>query len=103
MTTKARLWTGVTVLLIIAFNYTLIGFPLYRRAASIQDKSRTIILNQVKSGKVLGSEDEYIIEILKKEKRSIDKEVVVLNSAAISLAIVAISWTVFGLIFRKRK
>lgn len=105
MTRNARVWTGLTVLVIVTLNYAVIGFPLIKKSASLQDRAKAILIKQVKSGAMLkDSEDEYILEIFRKEKRSIDQKISVLNVVATSLLIIVASWTVFGLIVQgKRK
>jgi len=104
MSRNARLWIGITLLIIIVFNYAAIGIPLAKKSASIQEKSKAILIKQVKSGEVLkNSEDEYILNIFRKEKTSIDQKMLILNTAAISFTIIVLSWTAFGLITAKRK
>lgn len=104
MIRKARLWIGITLFIILAFNYAIIGFPLYRKAASLNDSSTTLLMKKIKSGNVLKSgEDEYILEIFRREKASIDRRLLVLNCAAISIVVVLASWTVFGLILHRRE
>jgi hypothetical protein len=103
MTRKARLWIGATLLVIIAFNYAALGYPLMRRSHAIQVKSREILIRQVKSDSMLkGSEDEYILDLFKKERISIDRNIHILNIAAATLAILIGSWTAFGLIFHRK-
>ncbi len=104
MTTNARMWTGVTLIIVLAFNYSIFGFPLYRKAASIHDKSTTMLMKQIKSGNVLkGAEEDYILDIFRREKASIDTKLVILNAAAMTLFIIITSWMVFGFLFAKRK
>ena len=104
MTRKGRLWTGVTILLVLAINYAMIGVPLARKGASIKDKSKAILIKQVKSGDVFKrSEDEYILELFRKEKLSIDRKMVILNCIGLTLAIFIASWTIFGLIIYRGK
>jgi len=103
MTSKARAWTGVTLLVVVAFNYMLIGIPLMSKSASIERRSKDIIASQAKSKNVFKkAEDGYILDVLKKEKASIDRGMLVLNSAAASLAFLTVSWTLFGLLFHRR-
>ena len=101
MTRKARMWTGATLLVIIALNYAIIGFPLIRKSESVKEKAKMILVRQVKSDKIFkNSEEDYILELFRKEKASIDTKIVILNCAAATLAFFALSWTVFGL-FKK--
>jgi len=104
MTRNARIWIGLTLLAIVTLNYAMIGFPLIKKAASLQDRAKVILAKQVKSDSLLkDSEDEYILEIFRKEKLSIDKKISILNVAATSLLIVIASWTAFGLIAHRKK
>lgn len=99
MTRKARIWIGTTLLAIIIFNYAAIGVPLYRRMASLEAKIKVMMIKQVKSGQVLSnSEDNYIIDVLKKETINLDRKIVILNCVTVSVIIIIISWMVFGLI-----
>lgn len=104
MTRKARLWIGATLLAIILFNYAAIGYPLMRRSHAIQVKSKEMLVKQIKSDSVFkGSEEEYILDLFKKEKMAIDRKMNILNIAAVTLAILAVSWTSFGLVFHRNK
>jgi len=104
MSRKSRLWTGVTLLAVLAINYALIGIPLIRRSASIERKSRAMLMSQVKSGKVFkDSEEEYLIEIFRRERAGISWKILILNCAGASLLIAIASWTAFGLIVPRRK
>jgi hypothetical protein len=88
MSRKARVWIGVTLLAVVLFNYLNIGAPLYRRMNSLDNKVRVFTKH---------SEDTYVIDVLKREMITIDKKIVVLNCVAVSLAIIIVSWMVFGL------
>lgn len=102
MTRKARSWVGATLLIVIAFNYTLLVFPLLGKSSSIKEQARAILVKQVESDKVFKSSDEeYMLELFRKEKASIDKKILILNCVAATLAFFAASWTVFGLLKRE--
>lgn len=102
MNCKARLWTGITMFLILVFNYAVIGLPMIKRASFIEKKTRAVLIEQVKSGKIFkNSEDEYMMGILKREKESLDKKILILNCAAATLLIIIGSWTIFGLFTSK--
>ena len=105
MTRKARLWTGATLILILAFNYGIIGMPLIRKAMSLNDKTTTMLMGRVKAGHSLrtSSEEEYILDIFMREKASIAWKLVVVNAAALTIVIAIISWTLFGLVAQKKK
>lgn len=103
MMRNGRLWVGVTLLVVLVLNYAIIGFPLMRKGDSIKEKTRALLIKQVQTRNVLaGSEDEYILELFRKEKVSIDRKLSILNSVVISLLIIIISWTIFGIITHKR-
>ena len=105
MTRKARLWTGATLVLILAFNYGLFGMPLIRKAMSLNDKSTTVLMNKIKSGHSLrtSSEEEYILDIFRREKESITRKLIMLNAVALTCLIIIGSWTLFGLVLQKKK
>ena len=103
MSRNARLWTGLTLLIILVFNYGIIGLPLYRKAISIHDKSTAMLIKQIKSPNPLRTADEeYIFDIFRREKAAIDTKLVILNAVGITLLIIIESWTAFGLIIKKR-
>ncbi len=102
MSRKARIWIGGTLFLVIVLNYAIIGMPLVRKDASIRDKANTILIRQVKSGDMFKSSDEeYVLELFRKERSAIAKKILILNCVSISFAIIVMSWTIFGLLHRK--
>ncbi|MCX5680326.1 MAG: hypothetical protein NTZ95_06745 [Candidatus Omnitrophica bacterium] len=102
MTRKARLWTGVTMIVLLLLNYATFAIPLAKRSSSIEERAMVMMREDFESGKALkGSENDYILQILKKEKAVIDGKLGMLNMAAASLAIVIASWTLFGMISNK--
>lgn len=105
MNRKSRAWIGITLFVVLLFNYAMIGLPLYRKAINLHDKATTMLMKQIKSGNALrtSSEEDYILEIFRREKMSIDRKLLILNSIGITLAILIASWTVFGLIVPKRR
>ena len=104
MTRKARFWTGITIFVVLAVNYAAFAIPLAKRSYSIEERAMTMMREDFESGKALkGSDNDYILQILKKEKASIDRKLGTLNMVAASLAIVVASWTLFGLISNRRK
>jgi len=104
MTRKARLWTGVTIFVILFLNYAAFAIPLAKRSSSIEDRAMTMLREDFNSGKALkGSGNEYILQVLKKEKFAVDQKLGTLNMVAASLAIVVVSWTLFGLILNRGK
>ena len=94
MRNKARIWIGVTLLTVILFNYLSMGIPLYSRMNSLDDKVRVFTKH---------SEDTYVIDVLKREMITIDRKIVILNCVAVSVAIVIISWMIFGLVVYRRE
>ena len=105
MTRKARLWVGATLILILAFNYGIIGMPLIRKAIYLNDKATTITMAKIKSGNVLrtSSEEDYVLDIFKREKESITRKLIILNAIALTFVIIIGSWTLFGLVLPKKK
>ena len=102
MSRKTRMWVGATLLAVLLFNYVLIGFPLSRRLASIQDTYKAMLIKQVKTDKVLnGSTDEFMLDLFRRETGSINKKILILNCVSITFLIFIASWVVFGLITRK--
>lgn len=103
MNPNARLWVGATLLAVILVNYILIGVPLISKSNSIQGKAKAILIKQAKSSGIFNnSDDEYLIDVFRKEKSAIDTRITILNAVAATLAFIAASWTVFGLIFRRK-
>lgn len=104
MSRKSRLWIGLTLFIVLVFNYAMIGVPLIKKSVTIQKRSRDIIIRHVKSGDILsGSDEDYVLELFRREKSLIDRNLLVLNSITISLVILIASWTVFGIIMGNRK
>ncbi len=104
MNPKARLWIGSTILIVILVNYILIGVPLMSKSGSVQAKARAILIKQAKSNNIFtnNSDDEYLIDVFRKEKAAIDMKITILNAIAATLVFFAASWTIFGLIFRRK-
>lgn len=104
MTRKGRAWIGITALFVIAFNYIVIGLPMIKREATIKDQTKAILIKQVKSGTIFKvNQDEYMLDIFRREKASLDKRLLILNSVTATAAIIVISWTVFGVISQKKR
>ena len=105
MTRKARLWIGATLVLILAFNYGIVGMPLIRKAMSLNDKATTLVMGRIKAGHVLrtSSEEEYLLDIFRREKESITRKLIVLNAVSLTILIAIGSWTLFGLVMPRRK
>ena len=102
MTRKARLWVGATLLIIMTINYAAIGVPLYRMMVSLESRIKIMIIKQVKSGEVLkNSEDNYVIDVLKRETINLYKKIVILNCVAVSVTVIIISWMAFALFIRR--
>ena len=102
MTRKGRLWIGLTLLVVILANYALIGLPLISKSNSIKARAKTILVKQVKSDRIFkDSDEEFMLDLFRKEKASIDTKVLILNCAAATIAFFVASWTVFGLFKRK--
>lgn len=104
MSRETRLWIGITLLVIVVFNYLSIGIPLYKKTSSLQSKIKVMMIKQVKSGQLTqDTEDNYIIDILKKESSALNKKITLLNCTAVSIVIIIISWLIFSLVMRRKK
>lgn len=104
MSRESRLWISVTLLVIVIFNYLSIGIPLYKKTSSLEAKIKIMMIQQVKSGQLMkDTEDNYIIDILKKESLALDKKIMILNCTAVSIVIIIISWLIFGLVTHRKK
>ena len=104
MTRKARLWSGLTILAVIVINYAIIGVPLIRMNETIKVQTRSILLKQAKSGQVFnGPQDEYLLNVFRNEKGSNDRKILVLNCVSSTLGILALSWTIFGMMGSRKK
>ena len=80
MSRKARTWISATLLAILLLNYLVIAIPLYRRIGSLETKVKAMMIKQVRSGEVLkNSEDNYIIDIFKRELIALDRRAVIVN------------------------
>ena len=102
MSRKARTWISATLLAILLLNYLVIAIPLYRRIGSLETKVKAMMIKQVRSGEVLkNSEDNYIIDIFKRELIALDRRAVIVNCVSATVAIVIISWLLFGLMVHK--
>lgn len=100
MSRKARLWIGATLLAVLFINYVLIGVPLLKKASSIEERYKTSMIKQLKSG---GTEEEYLLDIFRRERSAIARSILLLNTVSLSLLVVIASWTVFGLVLHKGK
>ena len=96
MSRKARIWIGGTLLIVIALNYVLIGIPLIKRELSLHEKTRSIVMSK-------SADDEFVLELFRKESIAIHKKHDMLNGISLSLAVIVVSWTAFGLVFGKKK
>ena len=103
MTQKARLWAGLTLLAVLVFNYAAIGFPLVRRQVSIKDETKAILVKQVRSDRLFkNSQEEYMLDLFRREMVSIDRKLLILNCASVTILIFVGSWVIFGLFAHRR-
>jgi len=103
MSRKARLWIGATLFLILAANYIIVGAPLIRRSEALKIESRAILIKYAKSTATFTDmENDYLLQIFRKEQSVLGWKILLLNCASATLALMALSWTVFGLL-RSRK
>lgn len=99
MIRNSRVWIGLTLLLVILLNYAIIGIPLIRMSETIKTETRSILIKQAKAGQVFeNSADDYLLGIFRKEKASVDRKMLILNSVSATIALLVMSWTVFGMI-----
>jgi hypothetical protein len=96
MTRKARIWIGGTLLIVIVVNYALIGIPLAKRELSLREKTRSIIMSK-------SADDEFVLELFRKESSVVHRKRDMLNVISLSLTVIIASWTIFGLVFGKKK
>jgi len=96
MTRRSRIWIGVTLLTVLVLNYAMISIPLAKRRASMQKRAGAIIVSK-------NADDDYVLDIFRKELALADRRMAIINSVSISFAVIILSWTIFGLIIRKRK
>jgi hypothetical protein len=103
MNPKARLWVGATLLIVILANYALIGVPLMSKSSSIKARAKVILVKQAKSNSIFNnSDDEYLLDVFRREKSAIDNKITILNAVTATLAFIAASWTIFGMVFRRK-
>ena len=103
MDPKKRLWIGVTLLVVILFNYMLMGAPLLSKAYSINQKTKAILVKQARpSGMFNSMDDEYLLDLFRKERSTIDTKMRVLNAVAATVTFLVLSWTLFGLVFKRK-
>ena len=105
MTRRARLWVGATLILILAFNYGIIGLPLIRKAIYLNDKATKMLMTKIKSGNALrtSSEEDYVLDVFRREKDSITRKLIVVNVISLTFVIIIGSWTLFGLVMPRKK
>lgn len=102
---RARMWAGITLLTVLAVNYAIIGIPLFRKAASIETRYTAAMTKQLKGpgGLFKNTDDEYLVEIFRRERTAVARNLLVLNAIALSCLILIGSWTVFGLVGSKER
>lgn len=92
----------MTIFAVLVLNYAAFAVPLAQKSSSIEERAMVMMREDFESGKALkGSDNDYILQILKKEKTAIDRKLGTLNMAAASIAIIIVSWTLFGMILNK--
>jgi hypothetical protein len=102
MNRRTRLWIGVTLFLALAVNYIIIGAPMIRESEMIKTEMRAIMIKYAKSDTKFGElENDYHMQGLMKGRAAVSKKILLLNCASATLALLAVSWTAFGLLRRK--
>ncbi|MDP2912668.1 MAG: hypothetical protein Q8N91_01500 [Candidatus Omnitrophota bacterium] len=99
---KTRLWIGVTILAIIIINYGMFTLPLIKKRQAIMSKADAIWIRVKAPGRFQESDDEYVLEIFRKERIEIDRKIRNLNGIALTGAVIILSWTVFGLVVKRK-
>ena len=103
MSPKAKMWFGITLLLALALNYIIIGAPIIRRAEALKVEARAIVVKYAKSTQTFTDmENDYLLQIFRKEQSSIGRQILILNCASATLGLLIISWTVFGVLHSKK-
>ena len=103
MTKRARVWAGFTVILVLVINYTMVGMPLFKKEMAISAKYNEIVSKNVTSGDSIESfTDNYLLDVLKREKVSLDNKLKILNAVTASLAVIVASWMIYGIIVKDK-
>jgi len=103
MSRKARLWVGITFLTVLAINYIIIGVPLFRKAGSIEARYKAAMIKQLKPAGIFKStDDEYMVEIFRRERSAVARNLLILNTASLSIMILIGSWTAFGMLHKEK-
>lgn len=103
MTLKTRSWAGMTLLLVLVLNYAIFGYPLIKNRIAIKNKADAIFIRQAGSGDIFRQSDEdYVLEVFRKEARELDRKIRNLNGIALTSAVIILSWTAFGLMVRPK-
>lgn len=103
MSGKAKLWVGATLLVALALNYIIIGAPLIRRSEALKIEMRSVLIKYAKSNaNFMEMENDYLLQVFRKEQSVLNRQILLLNCASATLALLIASWTVFGLIHSKK-
>jgi hypothetical protein len=104
MTKRTSLWIGGTLALLLMLNYFIFAMPLVRKARAINNKANSIIITRAKdTGAFEESDENYVLDILRQEKRKITNSMNTLNAVSASLGLVILSWTAFAFFTAKNK
>jgi len=103
MSRRARIWIGGTIIFAVVINYAIIGLPIVNKEVAIQKKYQELIVRKAKSDNPIETYgDDYLLDILRREKMSLDRKLQILNVVTATVSIFALSWIVFGLLFIRR-
>ena len=102
MIKRERIWIGGTMLAIILLNYGIFAMPLMKKTSTIDEKVQASMKHMIESKKSSGSEEQYMLQLLMKERSAIDSKLFIINCAGLSLGLIAVSWTIFGMLQRKK-
>ena len=70
MEPRKRLWIGATLMAVIIFNYILIGAPLLSKSYSINQKTKAILVKQIRSSGIFNNMDDILITIVEDSVRT---------------------------------
>jgi len=103
MSRKARLWIGATLFVALALNYIIIGAPLIRRSEALKIEMRALLIKYAKSSaNFMDMENDYLLQVFRKEQSTLNWQILLLNCASATIALLVVSWTAFGMLHSKR-
>jgi hypothetical protein len=84
-------------------NYIIIGAPMIRRSEALKIEVRSILIKYARSSATFNEmENDYLMQVFRKEQTNLGRQILVLNCASATLGLFIMSWTVFGVLRSKR-